>query len=123
MYIQKIFKINVLLIVCLIFSSQIVFAQGIKDRIKQRLPAIADLKKKGIIGEDSRGYLGFVTSVRSHEDVIVAANKDRKTIYKHLAKQQNTTVNKIEQIQGKRKAVKAKPGEFLQKQDGSWYKK
>jgi len=123
MNIHKIFKIQFVLIICLILSSQLVLAAGIKDRIKQRLPVIADLKTKGVIGEDYRGYLGFVGNARDQQSVIAAENKDRKLIYKHLAKQQNTTIEVIEQIQAKRKAAKAKPGEFIQRQDGSWQQK
>ncbi|MBT4874107.1 MAG: DUF1318 domain-containing protein, partial [Desulfobacula sp.] len=104
MNIREIFKIYVLLIVCLIFSSQLAFAAGIKDRMKQRLPVIADLKAKGIIGEDNKGYLGFVTSQKPHQGVIAAENKDREMIYMHFAKQQKTTVNVVEKIQANRKA-------------------
>ncbi len=123
MNIRKIFKISVLLILCLIVSSQFALAAGIKDRMKQRLPAIADLKAKGIIGEDNSGYLGFVTGAKAQEEVIAAENKDRKTVYSHFAKQQKTTINIVEKIQAKRKAERTKPGEFFQNPDGSWHKK
>ena len=123
MNIRKIFKIYVLLILCLIVSSQSALAAGIKDRMKQRLPAIADLKAKGIIGEDNSGYLGFVTNARAQEEVIAAENNDRKTVYTHFAQQQNTTINIVEKVQAKRKAERTKPGEFFQNPDGSWHKK
>ena len=120
---HNLFKIHMVIIVCLVISSQFALAGGIKERMKQRLPVIADLKTKGIIGENNRGYLGFVTSVRAREDVIAAENKDRKMVYTHFAKQQNTTPNVVEKIQAKRKADKANPGEFFQNPDGSWQKK
>ncbi|RLB91030.1 MAG: DUF1318 domain-containing protein [Deltaproteobacteria bacterium] len=123
MNIHKFFKIHVLLILCLIVSSQLVSASDIKDRMKQRLPVIADLKTKGIIGEDNKGYLGFVTSKRDQEAVIAAENKDRKKIYTYFAKQQNTTIDVVEKIQAARKAAKTAPGEFFQNPDGSWHKK
>jgi len=123
MNIHKIFKIHVLLILCLIVSSQLAFAAEIKERMKQRLPVIADLKAKGIIGEDNKGYLGFVTSTRDQEAVIAAENEDRKTVYTYFANQQNTTVNVVEAIQAKRKAEKTEPGEYFQNPDGSWHKK
>ena len=120
---RKIFKIYVLLIICLIVSSQLVLAAGIKERMKQRLPAIAQLKAKGIIGENYRGYLGFVTGARAQEGVVAAENKDRKAIYTYFAKQQNTTVTVVEKVQGNRKAQKVKSGEFFQNPDGAWHKK
>ena len=123
MTIRNIFKLHILIIVCLMVSSQFALAAGIKERMKQRLPVIADLKAKGIIGEDNKGYLGFVTGVRAQEGVIAADNKDRKMIYTHFAKQQNTSLEVVEKVQAKRKAERAKPGEFFQNPDGSWHKK
>ena len=116
-------KIHILIITCLVISSQFVLAAGIKDRMKQRLPVIADLKAKGIIGENNRGYLGFVTGARAQEGVVAAENKDRKKIYNHFAKQQNTTPDVVEKVQAQRKAQRAKSGEFFQNPDGSWHKK
>ncbi len=123
MNIRNITKISVLLIVCLIFSSQFACAAGIKDRMKKRLPVIADLKAKGIIGENNSGYLGFVTGKRVKEDVIAAENKDRKAVYNHFAKQQNTTIDVVEKVQAKRKTDKTKSGQFFQNKKGKWIKK
>ncbi len=123
MNIRYIFKIQVLLIVCLIISSQLAFAGGIKERMKQRIPVIAELKAKGIVGENNRGYLAFVGSARASEAVVAAENRDRKAIYTHFAKQQKTTVDVVEKVQAKRKAQKAKPGQYFQKPDGKWIKK
>jgi len=123
MTIRNIFKLHILIIVCLMVSSQFALAAGIKERMKQRLPVIADLKAKGVIGEDNKGYLGFVTGERAQEAVIAADNKDRKMIYSHFAKQQNTSLEVVEKVQAKRKAERAKPGEFFQNLDGSWQKK
>ena len=123
MNIRRIFKLYVLIIISLMISFQFAFAGGIKQRMKQRLPAIAALKTKGIIGENNRGYLGFVTKVRAKEDVIAAENKDRKKVYNHFAKQQETTLDFVEKIQAKRKADRTSPGEFFQKPNGTWVKK
>lgn len=123
MNIRNIIKFNLIVIACLIISSQLVFAGDIKQRMKKRLPEIAELKKKGIIGENNRGYLGFVTTVRKQEQLIADENKDRKKIYSYFAKQQKTKVDVVEKIQAKRKAEKTKPGQFFQKSDGNWIKK
>ncbi len=123
MNIRRIFKLYVLIIISLMISFQFAFAGGIKQRMKQRLPAIAALKTKGIIGENNRGYLGFVTKTRAKEDVIAAENKDRKKVYNHFAKQQKTTLDFVEKIQAKRKADRVHPGEFFQKPNGTWVKK
>ncbi len=123
MNIRHSLKIFIFIIVSLLITSQLALSQGIKERMKLRLPAIAALKTQGIIGENNQGYLGFVAEARAQEDVVTAENKDRKMVYTYFAKQQNTTLAVVEEIQAQRKAEKAKSGEFFQKSDGVWVKK
>lgn len=100
-----------------------VSAQGIKERMKERLPVIAELKKQGIVGEDNQGYLAFVGNEKSHETLIAQENQDRKTIYAHIAAQQNTTISVVEKNRALQLAERAAPGTYIQKPDGSWVKK
>ena len=106
----------------LIFSSSM-FAQGIKERFKERLPVIVELKKAGIVGENSLGYLEFRGAVKKNEDVVNAENSDRKKVYEAIAKRQNTTAELV----GKRRALqiaeKADPGEWLKDENGKWHQK
>jgi uncharacterized protein YdbL (DUF1318 family) len=120
---RNLWKMIPLLMLFLLLLSPCAFADAVKDRMLQRLPAIADLKTKGIIGEDNRGYLGYVTGNRPMEDVIAAENADRKTVYEIFARQQNTDLDVVETVQGARKAEKANPGEFYQNREGQWIKK
>ena len=98
-------------------------AQGIKERMKERLPVIAELKKQGIIGENKRGYLGFVGSQKSHEQLVAAENQDRKTIYAYIADQQNTQLEVVEKNRALQLAQRAAPGTYIQKPDGTWVRK
>ncbi len=100
-----------------------VSAQGIKERMKERLPVIAELKKQGIVGEDNQGYLAFVGNEKSHETLITQENQDRKTIYAHIAAQQNTSISVVEKNRALQLAERAAPGTYIQKPDGSWVKK
>ncbi len=120
---HRIFKLGILLVICFFISSQFAFAGSIKQRMKQRLPVIAHLKAKGLIGENNRGYLGYVTKAKPEQAVIAAENKDRRMVYEYFAKQQHTSVELVEKIQAKRKAAKTKPGEFFQGPDGVWHRK
>lgn len=54
-------KIVVGVMVCLMVSPGLVIAGGIKERMKERLPVIAELKTQGIIGENNKGYLARVS--------------------------------------------------------------
>jgi uncharacterized protein YdbL (DUF1318 family) len=120
---RNLWKMIPLLTLFLLLLSPCALADAVKDRMLQRLPAIADLKTKGIIGENNRGYLGYVTGNRVMEDVIAAENADRKIVYEIFAKQQNTSLDVVETVQGARKAEKANPGEFYQNREGQWVKK
>jgi uncharacterized protein YdbL (DUF1318 family) len=99
------------------------FADDIKTRMKNRLPVIKELKAKGIVGEDNKGYLQFVGGNKAKADVVAAENKDRKTVYAAIAKQQGTTAELV----GKRRAMhiakKANKGEWVQDAGGKWLQK
>jgi uncharacterized protein YdbL (DUF1318 family) len=98
-------------------------AQGIKERMKDRLPVIAELKKQGIVGEDNRGYLAFVGDVKTHETLIEQENQDRQTIYAQIAAQQNTSISVVEKNRALQLAERAAPGTYVQNPDGTWVKK
>lgn len=99
------------------------FADDIKTRMKDRLPIILELKAKGIVGENNKGYLEFLGGKSEKADVVAAENEDRKTVYAAIAKQEGTTVELV----GKRRALqiaqKADPGEWLQDASGNWHQK
>lgn len=107
-------------IVCVASS---VGADDIKGRMKQRLPTIVKMKQQGIIGENAKGYLEYVSTDRSNKDVVDSENRDRKEVYSIIAKQQGVSIEKVEQLRAVQIVQKAVPGEFLKREDGSWYKK
>ncbi len=111
-----------ILALILVFTS-IAAAQGIKERMTKRLPVITDLKSKGIVGENNQGYLDFVSSQRAQESVVAAENQDRKTIYAHIAKQQNASVELVAKRRAKQLINRAAPGQYIQNDAGGWVKK
>lgn len=98
-------------------------ADDLKNRMIKRLPVINDLKAKGLVGENKNGLLEFRSGNRPNRDVINAENADRKRVYSQIAKKQKVSPEKV----GARRAIQiaksAKPGTWLQKTDGSWYRK
>lgn len=119
-------KIHIILLILIPFVfafSYQVWAQGIKERMKARLPVLKALKKEGAIGENNLGYLEFIGSKKKKEDVVQAENADRKRVYSAIAKKQGTT----ETLVGKRRAAKlfqnAKPGEWVKDAKGKWVQK
>jgi hypothetical protein len=99
------------------------FADDIKTRMKNRLPVIKELKAKGIVGEDNKGYLQFVGGNKAKADVVAAENKDRKTVYAAIAKQQGTTAELVGKRRALQLAQKAGPGEWVQDKSAKWLQK
>ena len=116
-------KILTMLLIGFFALGAAAFADDIKARMKNRLPEIKQLKAQGIVGEDNKGYLQFVGGNKAKADVVAAENKDRKTVYTAIAKQQGTTAELV----GKRRALqiakKASPGEWVQDASGNWIQK
>ena len=117
---------SLIILSIILLSATGVFSQGakeIKNRMKERLPAIVELKNKGIVGENNLGYLEFVGAKKEKEGMVAAENKDRAKVYEAIAKKQNTTAQKV----GERRAIKiaeiADPGDWLKDRSGKWYQK
>ncbi|MGD8471514.1 MAG: YdbL family protein [Desulfobacterales bacterium] len=123
MKLQRTSKIIAFVLIGTFAAGISIFADDIKTRMKQRLPVIKELKTKGIVGENNAGYLDFIGAKRENADVVAAENKDRKTVYTAIAKQQGTTAELV----GKRRALqiakKADPGEWVQDASGKWIQK
>lgn len=99
------------------------FGQGMRDRMKNRLPVLIELKAAGIIGETSQGFVAFVGTEKKEQAVVDAENSDRCQVYEAIAKQKNTTPELVGQRRALQLAERAKPGEWLQNADGKWRQK
>ena len=99
------------------------FSGGIKERMRDRLPRIIELKAAGIIGENNQGFLSFVGDRKPEQALVDAENEDRKRVYGAIAKQQGTTAAVVGQRRALQIAEKAKPGEWLQDAGGKWAQK
>lgn len=119
---HRIFTILMGVIVLLTLSSQ-AFAEGIKDRMKARLPEIVALKSAGIVGETNQGLLDFVGGMRDKVELVSEENADRQKIYEAIGQQQGTTSALVGQRRAKQIAEKAAAGEWLQDGSGNWYAK
>ncbi|MBF0241267.1 MAG: YdbL family protein [Desulfamplus sp.] len=111
------------ILILFVAASLNISADDIKDRMKQRLPVIVEMKKQGIIGENSSGYLEYRTNNRANQSVVDSENRDRKEVYSAIAKQQGVLIEKVEELRAAQIVQKAVSGEWLKKADGSWYQK
>jgi uncharacterized protein len=95
----------------------------IKQRMKDRLPSIIELKAAGIVGENHLGLLAFVGSDRREQALVDAENKDRQLVYDAIARQQGTTADIVARRRALQIAENAQPGEWLQDESGKWAQK
>ena len=98
-------------------------ADGIKQRMIDRLPVINDMKARGIVGENNLGFLEFIGDQKEKVEVVQAENRDRKTVYDAIAKKQGTTADVVGRHRAAQTAEKARAGQMLQDANGKWYKK
>ncbi len=117
----KFIMVSIFISVCLL--STVSFAQGIKQRMIARKPAISELKAAGVVGENNLGYLAFVNNKKVQEDIVNAENQDRKKVYAAIAGKQGVSPEEV----GRRRAIQiaeiAGKGEWLQDKTGKWYQK
>ena len=99
------------------------WGQDIKDRMRDRLPAIVALKKAGAVGENNKGYLESRSPSTNQKGVVDAENQDRRLIYAAIAKKQNTTPELVGQRRALQIAEKADPGTWIQDTSGRWRQK
>jgi len=97
--------------------------QAIKARMLERKPTIDALKNQGIVGEGIDGYLHFRQQSGEAAGAVNAENEDRRTVNGMIASKEGTTVEQVSRKAGQTIIAKARPGHWVQKEDGSWYRK
>lgn len=98
-------------------------AADLKERMLARVPAINNLKDKGLVGENNAGFLEYRTDAKPEQNLINGENQDRKTVYGAIAKKQNVDVILVGQRRAKQIRDIGGAGHWFQKADGSWYRK
>lgn len=94
-----------------------------KARMLKRIPAILELKRKGIVGENNRGFLELIRQDKRAKKLVEDENRDRRIIYAFISEQQGVSIDVVERLRAKQIRHKARPGEWLQDQTGRWHKK
>ncbi|WP_207261984.1 DUF1318 domain-containing protein [Desulfovibrio sp. Huiquan2017] len=119
---NKTLILTLVLALALCLAATSALAGALKDRIIARKPAVAALLADGTVGENNQGYLEF-RGAKKQADVVAAENKDRATVYAAIAKKAGTTSALVGQRRAGKIAQQAKPGTWLQKPEGTWYRK
>lgn len=111
-----------LAVVALSIPGAVMAAQGLKERMRDRLPVINELKAAGVVGENNLGFLEF-RGTPKEEAVVADENTDRRAVYEAIAKNQGVAADLV----GRRRAAQlrdlALSGEWIQEDGGGWHKK
>ena len=94
-----------------------------KSGMRERVQVIDALKAAGAVGEGNTGRLVVRTPGEEAEKVVVAENADRAVIFAELAKKSGGTAADAGKEFARQLAKSSKPGVWLQREDGGWYKK
>ncbi len=92
---------------------------------RARFDNLADLKSKGMVGEDNQGYVKALVSAPEVEEAVAAENNDRTVVYTTIAAQNDLAgeMSTIEKVFAEVQRDKAKPGEKIQDGNGQWVAK
>jgi len=114
---------SLVLVVLLASSACAQNLESVKAGMLARKGTIDALKNQGAVGEGNDGYLHVRAASAEANKVVGAENGDRRVVYAAIAKNEGVPI----EIVAKRRAIQiagiTAPGHWLQKEDGSWYKK
>lgn len=86
---------------------------------------LQDAKTQGLVGEQPDGYLGAVKPNPSAEikALIADINAKRKKEYQSIAQRNNTNLDLIEALAGKKAIERTAPGQYVKMPSGAWTRK
>lgn len=96
---------------------------AVKARMEQRLSQIDQLKSQGAIGENNRGFLEQRGGSGDATAAVAAENSDRSQVYAEIAKKAGTSPDIVGRQRARRIATESAPGVWVQREDGTWFKK
>ncbi len=94
-----------------------------------RAPQIQQLKVAGVLGEDRNGYLAIKNAptdpkaLAADQALVEAENGDRSFLYLANAQAQNKPLELVERDYAQLWDERAYPGQWIQKENGTWTQK
>ncbi|WP_199609663.1 YdbL family protein [Flocculibacter collagenilyticus] len=84
---------------------------------------LSEAKAKGLVGEQTNGYLAAVTNTPAAKLIVEKVNIKRREKYQELAAKNNLTLDVVAKLAGKKAIEKTKSGNYIKSLDGKWIKK
>lgn len=87
--------------------------------------ALDDAKARGLVGEDSTGYLSAVVDAPSREirALISTVNEKRLEEYERIAQANNIEVEDVEKLAARKAFERTQSGHFVRLPGSNWQKK
>jgi uncharacterized protein YdbL (DUF1318 family) len=85
--------------------------------------SLDEAKTRGLVGEDTTGYLGAVNPAPEVSALVKDINAKRREMYKEIAKKNGTAVGAVEALAGEKAIAQTPAGQFVRGSGGSWKKK
>ena len=87
--------------------------------------SLQDAKAQGLVGEQPNGYLGLVKTNASADVTAMMnnINTERKKAYQAIAQRNNTALNVVEALAGKKAIERTPAGQYVRLPSGQWLKK
>ena len=79
-------------------------------------------KSRGMVGETTTGYLAPVQATPEVRQLVNTINAKRRQQYTDIAKRNNTSLQAVEQLAGKKAISKTPAGQYINI-NGSWSRK
>lgn len=98
-------------------------ASQAKARMRDRVPAIDRLKLAEAVGENNRGFLEQRKPDPAAGGIVSAENQDRAAVFSDTASRTGSNSDAVGRAFAKQIAAASAPGVWIQRDDGSWYKK
>ncbi len=98
-------------------------AASVKERMERRLPVLTQLKDKGVLGENNRGFLEYRVAQRPQLNLVNDENNDRRQVYESIAKKQGASVDRVGKRRARMLLEHGKPGQWFQRENGNWFQK
>jgi uncharacterized protein YdbL (DUF1318 family) len=82
-------------------------------------------ESQGLVGEQPNGYLAVVVANASGDvrALVADINRKRKAEYQGIAQRNNTSVEAVEALAGKKAIERTPPGQYVRLPSGQWVKK
>lgn len=83
---------------------------------------LGEAKAKGLVGEMANGYLGVVKGGGDVQALVKSINDQRLQMYQQIAQKNNTSLQNVEALAGKKAIEKTPAGQYVNV-GGGWRKK